>query len=465
MALLVNCKLVSSVTIDNLNASNVDLPNQVLYIEPDNSLDVPLIGEEYGGTGGIAHYTVAAADFTDYTHLLPEDQREGIAAGGGAGGLGITLEDTGTPYTPENKVKITVDLDDSFSIVANHTINIDIGGAAKEDNTREAILALRTDFANQVRGGTITTFNSSTGENTDVVYPGVEGLVDVTFTAATGITDPKGNNFAITSTLPPVLEGTDGVDSLSNKGNDYTQEDDIIYVKGDFTIGEWTKIGTITVSMNAAAVAAAIEAKQIPDSSGDRPEGYYGFVFRNSFDGFNSFSTTPSAISMQVPGSNLSGMSNFAMKCHKLILAGESVYWELANAPEVITDGNTGSNSVDTGLPYSYWDSGYSYITGNQENYVQRYSANKTYLATSWTRDWYFKYPSQQDIEDEGTAFASDIDQHTFWHTADDLNNAVCNHNNDLTLSGFLLAAGPQSGCLSDNGNKFNRSLARIKHK
>ena len=176
MASLVNCKLVSPVTIEGLTAADLDIASQILYIEPDNNLDVELLSTQYGGTGGYAHYTVAAADFTDFTHELPAEQREGIAAGSGAGGLGITLEDTGTPYTPDNKVKITVDLDDSFSLFDDHTITIDIGGSAKEDNTRDAILALRTDFANQVRGGTITTFSSTTGESTDVTYTGVEGL-------------------------------------------------------------------------------------------------------------------------------------------------------------------------------------------------------------------------------------------------------------------------------------------------
>lgn len=450
MASLVNCKLVSPVTVEGLSAADLDIASQILYIEPDNNLDVELLSTQYGGTGGYAHYTVAAADFTDYTYLLPADQIEGIAAGSGAGDLGITLEDTGTPYTPDNKVKITVDLADSFSLFDDHTITIDIGGSAKEDNTRDAILALRTDFANQVRGGTITTFSSTTGESTDVTYTGVEGLVDVTFTAAAGITDPKGNSFAITSTPSPILEDGSG-SGLKNDGNDFTQEDDIIYVKGDFTIGEWTKIGTITVSLNADAVAAAILANQIPDSSGPRPEGYYGFVFRKEGDAFNSFADE-TAISTSLEGSNNSGMSSFARKYHRLISPGASVYVDAANTPESSLDTNTGTNSVDAELPYSYWESGHGYITGDQTKNLTKYSSGThTYLATSWTRDWYFKYPSQQDIEDEGAAFAGNVYGHSFWHTTQDLNNAVYNHHNDLTLSGFLLAVGPQSAVVGED--------------
>ena len=156
-------------------------------------------------------------------------------------------------------------------------------------------------------------------------------------------------------------------------------------------------------------MAAAISAKQIPDSSEPRPEGYYGFVFRKEGDAFNSFADE-TAISMSLEGSSNSGMSPFARKCHRLISPGAAVYTAAANTPESILDTNTGTDSVDTELPYSYWKSGHGYITDDQTKHLTKYSSGThTYLATSWTRDWYFKYPSQQDIEDEGAAFAGNV--------------------------------------------------------
>ena len=427
MASLINCKLVDAVTVEGLTATAVDIATQYLYIVPDNDNPVELVSTEYGGTGGYAKYTVAAADFTDYTHLLPAEQREGIATGSGAGGLGITLEDTGTPYTVGNKVKITVDIKDDFSLTSDHTITIDIGGAAKEDNTRDAILALRTDFANQIRGGTITTFNTSTGASTDVTYTGAEGLVDVTFTPATGITDPKGNNFAATSTPEPDASNV-------NYGNDYSQEDDIIYIKGDFVIDQWTKLGTINVSMNSTAVATAIANKKIPDSSEPRPEGYYGFVFRKAGDAFNSFNQ-PSAISMQT---TIAGFSTFSNSLYRLVPVGGAA---MVNVPEEITDGNTGVGSIDPEYLYSYWTNAVDASVNNTQSYTTKQSANKTYLATSWSRDLWFKYPTQEEMDSWDLSPA----EQSFFHTTYDLNSGAYNLYNDLTLSGFLLAAAPAS--------------------
>ena len=105
-------------------------------------------------------------------------------------------------------------------------------------------------------------------------------------------------------------------------------------MKGDFVIGQWTKLGTINVSMNSTAVAAAITAEQVPDSSGPRPEGYYGFVFRKTGEAFNSFEDS-SAISMDLSQYPWSIANSF----YRLTPVGGHA---MVNVAETLTDANTG---------------------------------------------------------------------------------------------------------------------------
>tara|TARA_R100001443_G_scaffold26293_3_gene39507 strand:- start:6580 stop:9810 length:3231 start_codon:yes stop_codon:yes gene_type:complete len=444
MAELINCQLVEDVSVGSLTVSDIDLPHVELRIKPDNSLDVPLVSEADGGTGGYARFTVAAADFQDYTHELPSVNWQGMIAHDPVlyptathpGNLGITLKDSISAHHPDNEVIVEIDLDDNFYLSADTTITVDIGGAAQPDTTRDAILALRTDFANQVRGGTITSFNA--GVFTDNVYGGAEGVVDVTFTAADNITDVNSGQDYTPVVSPNVTS------SIANSGNDFSQEDDIIYVKGNFEVGQWTKIGTITVAINETVEATAITNRNIPDPSKD--EGYYGFVFRKSGEAFNSFDES-SSISMhdqsattQSPVETETGMSGFGMSCHRLTNIEDGPVINLVESEQ--DDTNTGDDSIPTEISYNYYKNTVGAQFGNQSEayYPTKQSANnKTYLTRSWTRSWWFRYPTQEELDASGL---SDSDL-SFFHTTDEIANKNVNVHNDLTLSGFLVAAPP----------------------
>ena len=98
---LTNCTINStSVEVTPSQALGSGVANQVLTITPN--------------TG----FRVSAADFTNNTGSL-------------TGVTSITLANSSTAYAADNKVTVTVDLDDSFNPgTSNHTLTIDIDGAA-----------------------------------------------------------------------------------------------------------------------------------------------------------------------------------------------------------------------------------------------------------------------------------------------------------------------------------------------
>ena len=98
---LTNCTINStSVEVTPSQALGSGVANQVLTITPN--------------TG----FRVSAADFTNNTGSL-------------TGVTSITLANSSTAYAADNKVTVTVDLDNSFNPgTSNHTLTIDVDGAA-----------------------------------------------------------------------------------------------------------------------------------------------------------------------------------------------------------------------------------------------------------------------------------------------------------------------------------------------
>ena len=414
MAELIDCLLVQNASEGGLTVVSSNIaPNHIkLYIKPDNTQE-----------GYV--FAVRARDFTDYTYLLPADDIAGIASGS-SNGLGITWQDTipfnGT-YNPDNQVEITVDIDDNFTVNQDTTIKIDFGGRAVALSSRDVILALKTDFDYQVRGGDFTWFNPSTGGNENLSFDGYEGVAKVTFTPYfNGVTDPLTDGFNGKTTDVPSP-------SNYNESNDFTKKDDIIYVQKTVEIGQWTKIGTIKVEIDTSVESTAISAGKIPSSD----KGKYGFVHRNPYDAGNSF-LTPSAISKeasslvsilgQVAGDT--GMSMMAQASHQL-RPKDSEEYEVASYEfdEIV--------NVDSGLPYKY----HQHPSGPWDNTSQTtaYFAEGK-LTREWQREWWFKYPSPTEADQYG-----DVSDVVFYHSTADMNNKAFNSKNDLSLSGLLTAA------------------------
>ena len=159
---LVNCKKISdisiSVTKDQAISSSV---NGVLFIEPINST-----------------YVLDAANFTNNT-------------GSVANISGITLTNTTTAYAADNKVRVDVDLLDSFAPSADTELTIDIDGEATHvDNIPRSVSGIYTlgqssnvdvspDPNHPDNGGQIS--YSATG-----VAGETKTLLTITFTADSG---------------------------------------------------------------------------------------------------------------------------------------------------------------------------------------------------------------------------------------------------------------------------------------
>ena len=413
MAELVDCLIVQDVLETGLtNIQNNIAPNHIkLYIEPDNTQE------------GLV-YAVKASDFEDKTYLLPAEDIAGIASGSGAGGLGITLQDTipNDPYNLDNKVEIIVDIDDSFTINQDTVIKVDIGGRAMLQTSRDVILALRTDFKYQERGGEFTFFDTSSGENTDLSFAGKEGVGKVTFTPFTagGVADPLNDDFNGKTTPVPSS-------SNHNLSNDFNKKDDIIYVRKTVDVGQWTKIGTIKVEIDTDVENTAIGSSLIPSAS----QGKYGFVHRSPNDAFNSFNEA-SAISKEMKHSD-GGMEYLALACHQL-RAKDDQEFETA---EAASDSNTGLQSILAGSHYKYSSTASAPWDPTVPEFTVAYVANnKNHLTRTWEREWWFKYPNTSELEEFGN-----ISDGVFWHELADMNSAKFNVNNDLSLSGFLTAA------------------------
>lgn len=110
---LTNCT-INSVSVTA--ASGVtDIANQILYIVPDEG------------------FTVSKIDFSvgDITHASNSSDTWTIA---GSTIDTITLSNTTTAHTVGNKVKVEINLDDTYSIAADTNLTIDIDGTAQDEN-------------------------------------------------------------------------------------------------------------------------------------------------------------------------------------------------------------------------------------------------------------------------------------------------------------------------------------------
>ena len=158
---LVNCKKISdisiSVTKDQAISSSV---NGVLFIEPINS-----------------SYVLDAANFTNNTGSI-------------ANISGITLANTTTAYAADNKVRVDVDLLDSFAPSADTELTIDIDGEATHvDNIPRTISGIYT--LGQSSNITVSPDPTATSDEY-ITYSatGIAGetktLLTITFTADSG---------------------------------------------------------------------------------------------------------------------------------------------------------------------------------------------------------------------------------------------------------------------------------------
>ena len=159
---LVNCKKISdisiSVTKDQAITSSV---NGVLFIEPINST-----------------YVLDAANFTNNTGSVTNIS-------------GITLVNTTTAYAADNKVRVDVDLLDSFAPSADTELTIDIDGKATHvDNIPRSVSGIYT--LGQSSNITVSPDPNDSNNNGEISYSatGVAGetktLLTITFTADSG---------------------------------------------------------------------------------------------------------------------------------------------------------------------------------------------------------------------------------------------------------------------------------------
>ena len=103
MALLVNCNTNVEESTQIVSSGTNDYNTVYFNIVPDEG------------------FTVAAADFADYT---PSDT-PGI-------NFPIGFQDLISPHHPDNKVVVEVDLLDSYTISEDTVLDVDIGGKAQE---------------------------------------------------------------------------------------------------------------------------------------------------------------------------------------------------------------------------------------------------------------------------------------------------------------------------------------------
>lgn len=147
-----NCTINSATTSTTQGQQIGSLANVILTITPDHG------------------FVLKAQDFTNNTGSL-------------AGITSITLSDNGTAYTDDNTIKVTVDLDNTFSPSSDTDLVIDIDGNA-----------ILKKLVPQTISGTFDTVvaNATPASQTGVAYsvfgtPGsIVSLFNKTFTAASG---------------------------------------------------------------------------------------------------------------------------------------------------------------------------------------------------------------------------------------------------------------------------------------
>ena len=122
MASLVNCRILQEdqeVSVSVTSGVN-DITTQTLTIVPEEG------------------YILDASLFTDHTTLA---DAPGID-------LPVTFSNTGTGWEVGNNVKVTIDLNDSYSITEDTTLTIDVGGEAKKITENKVFVCLVEDISN-----------------------------------------------------------------------------------------------------------------------------------------------------------------------------------------------------------------------------------------------------------------------------------------------------------------------------
>jgi len=114
MASLNNCTIDSSSVTVTKGVAFGSTASQELIITPNSG------------------YVVAAANFTNHTGALTGINNYTGSSGGLNYVNGIALSDTSTAYAANNTVKVTCDLDNSYTPNSNQTFTIDIGGNATD---------------------------------------------------------------------------------------------------------------------------------------------------------------------------------------------------------------------------------------------------------------------------------------------------------------------------------------------
>lgn len=128
-----NCKLIGSGGLENLVkhehiAGQSNVPDQELHIIPDEGYVVSAI--DFSVSNITYTSNSSSLDWVDGTNNVT--LTDGINS--------ITLSDTGTAGEPGNKIKVVVDLDDTYTMPQEHTtLNIDIDGDAV-DNTLISVI-------------------------------------------------------------------------------------------------------------------------------------------------------------------------------------------------------------------------------------------------------------------------------------------------------------------------------------
>ena len=161
---LTNCKKISDVSITVSKDQNLGSTDAVMFIDPIDS-----------------NYIVAAADFQNNTSGLSTYINTSNNLNGFVNG--IKLSDTTVPYASDNRVRIDIDLLDTFSPSSNTELTIDIDGSAIHVN--DLTFSIAGSYYFQQQGNISITPSASsysaTGKNNEI-----KTLFTLTFATSTG---------------------------------------------------------------------------------------------------------------------------------------------------------------------------------------------------------------------------------------------------------------------------------------
>jgi hypothetical protein len=220
MASLVNCRILEEdqeVSVSVTSGVN-DIATQTLTIVPEEG------------------YVIDESLFTDYTALA---DAPGID-------LPVTFSNVGTGWEVGNKVAVTIDLNDSYSITEDTTLTIDIGGEAKKIAENKVFVCLVEDISNH--------------PNVTYVFEANSGVTYEKVTAADG-SDDLGNH------------GGASLGAIANGNNDVFHTF-IVEVEQDIE----KPLGTITVT------ASSGDSDIISYFSGNQPYLVHDPTFAWNYD-------------------------------------------------------------------------------------------------------------------------------------------------------------------------------------